>query len=316
MSDWIAGAAARTTRKDIASMASVVSERPGSNFSAGLPGFDRFVWYFFRVSGLMLVLLAGGHLFITHYLNVPSETTFDFVANRWANPLWRLFDFLLLLMALWHGLFGMRTVIIDWVKQGGWRVALTSTTWVIGLIFTAMGTITIFTFDEEAARNNTGPLAGEMWIADVIGFSLFAFAIVTYVVGAALLVYILRHIRLGTRPIYSGDLGQYAWVMHRATGLGILFFLLIHIIDIMLVGLGRDIYDETVHFYANPFLIPMEIALVGAVIYHTLNGLRIMLIDFWARGAKLQKPLFYAAIIGTILLTIPSAIIIIRADFL
>ncbi len=263
----------------------------------------------------MLVLLAGGHLFITHYLNVPSETTFDFVANRWANPLWRLFDFLLLLMALWHGLLGMRTVIIDWVKRNGWRVALTSATWVTGLIFTAMGTITIFTFDEEAARNNTGPLAGEMWIADVIGVSLFAFAVVTYVAGAALVIYIARHISLGTRPIYNGDLGQYAWVMHRATGLGILFFLLVHIVDIMLIGLGRDIYDETVHFYANPFLIPMEIALVGAVIFHTLNGLRILLIDFWERGVHMQKSLFYAAIIGTIILTIPSAVIIIRADF-
>jgi len=154
-----------------------------------------------------------------------------------------------------------------------------------------------------------------MWIADAIGYSLFGFAIVTYVGAIAIGAYFLRHISLGTRPIYRGDIGQYAWVLHRATGLGILFFLLVHIIDIMLIGLGRDIYDETVEFYGNPFLIPMEVALVGALIYHTLNGLRIMLIDFWPRGAHLQKTLFYIAIAGTILLTIPSAVIIFNAEF-
>jgi len=51
-------------------------------------------------------------------------------------------------------LFGMRTVVVDWVRWPGWRVALTSLAWVLGIIFTAMGTLTIFTFDEEAARYN------------------------------------------------------------------------------------------------------------------------------------------------------------------
>ena len=281
-----------------------------------MPGFDRFSWYFFRVSGLLLVVLACGHVFITHYLNVPSETVFDFVANRWANPLWRLFDLLLLIMAVWHGILGMRTVVIDWVKPHGWRLALTSLAWVLGIIFTAMGMLTIFTFDEEAARNNTGPLAGKMWIADAIGYSLFLFAILTYVGMVVILLYVVRHISLGTRPIYRGDLGQYAWILHRATGLNILFFLLVHIVDIMLIGIGRDVYDETVEFYGNKFLIPMEILLVGAVIYHTLNGLRIILIDFWPRAIHLQKQLFWIAIAGSVLLTLPAAWVIIEHEFL
>jgi succinate dehydrogenase cytochrome b556 subunit len=296
-------------------MSTVVSERPGSSVSAGIPGFDRFAWYFFRVSGLLLVVLACGHLFITHYVNVPSDTTFDFVSHRWANPLWRTFDLLLLLMALWHGLLGLRTVIIDVVRSSGWRVALTSLTWVVGLIFTALGIVTIFTFNEAAARDNTGPLSGDLWIADILGGSLYVFAIATYVAGAFLLIYAIRHISLGTRPIYRGDAGQYAWVLHRATGIGILFFLLVHILDIMLIGLGRDIYDKSVEFYGNKFLLPMEIALVGAVIYHTLNGLRIVLIDFWPKGVKHEKALFWAALAGTMLLTIPSAVLIFQAEF-
>ncbi|MCC6673676.1 MAG: hypothetical protein IT339_00655, partial [Thermomicrobiales bacterium] len=58
-------------------MSVVVSERPNSDLNAGIPGSDRLVWYFLRISGLALVILAVGHLLITHFVNVPSETVFD-----------------------------------------------------------------------------------------------------------------------------------------------------------------------------------------------------------------------------------------------
>jgi succinate dehydrogenase / fumarate reductase cytochrome b subunit len=82
----------------------------------------------------------------------------------------------------------------------------------------------------------------------------------------------------------------------------------------MLIGLGAEIYDESVAFYGNVFLLPMEIALVGAVIYHTLNGIRIALIDFWEMGTRRERQLFWAALIGTALLTLPSAVIIFLAE--
>jgi succinate dehydrogenase cytochrome b556 subunit len=297
-------------------MSAVVSERPNSELSAGIPGFDRLVWYFLRVSGLALVILACGHLIITHFLNVPSETVFDFVANRWANPLWRTFDFLLLFFALWHGILGMRLIVIDLVRAPGWRVTLNSLFWVIGIVFFALGTITIFAFDEAQGRANTGPLADAFWVADIIVWSLYIFAVLTYVGALALVVYIARHISLGTRPIYRGDLGQYAWILHRVAGAGILFFLLVHILDIMLIGFGREVYDEAVEVYANAFLIPMEIALVGAVFYHTLNGLRIILINFSKWGLDRQKSLFWAALGITVVLTAISAWIIVAHEFL
>ena len=286
----------------------------GGGYGAAIPGADRLAWYFLRVSGVLLVLLAGGHLFITHYLNVPSETTFEFVANRWANPLWRTFDWLLLLTALWHGIIGLRYSVTDYVRPPGWRVLGHSLIWVLGFVFTALGSITIFTFDEAAARANEGPLAGEFWIADVLGYSLYAFAVVTYLAVPALMLWVLRSYRAGGPPIYAGDPGQYAWVLHRASGIGILFFLLVHIIDIMLIGLGRDVYDDSVEFYGRVELIPMEIALVGAVIYHTLNGLRIILIDFSTMGTRRERQLFWGALAGAVLLTIPSAIIIFAAE--
>src|SRR5215212_6802877 len=170
----------------------LTTERARGGYGASIPGADQLTWYFFRISGLLLVVLALGHLFITHYLNVPSETDFDFVAGRMANPLWRTFDWMLLIVALWHGLMGARISVTDYVRSPGWRVIGHSAIWIFGLLFTLLGTITIVSFDEVAARNNTGPLAGEFWIADVLGWSLFAFAIGTYVGAIALVIYVAK----------------------------------------------------------------------------------------------------------------------------
>ncbi len=295
-------------------MAAISSGRGRVVSGAIIPGADRLAWYFLRISGVALVGFALGHLFITHYLNVPSETTFAFVANRWANPLWRSFDWVLLLAALWHGMVGLRYSVTDFIRKPGWRTVTFAVIFLIGVLWTALGTITIFTFDEAAALANTGPLSGELWIAQVLGYSLFVFAIATYLGIAALIIYIIRSLRSGVVPIYNGDVGQYAWIMHRATGIGTVFFLLVHIVDIMLIGLGANIYNESVEFYGNAFLVPMEIALVGAVVYHTLNGLRILAIDFWEMGTRRERQLFWAAIIGAVVLTLPSAIVILAQE--
>lgn len=271
---------------------------------------DKLGWYFLRISGVLLVLLVGGHLFITHYINVPSETDFDFVAGRMANPLWRTYDILLLFFALWHGLVGFRYALADYIRNHQVRQAAMSLVWIFGVVFSVLGLVTIITFNENDARNNTGPLAGEMWIGNLLGYSLFVFAIITYVAIIALAIWIYQNVRQGRSPIYTGDVGQYAFVMHRATGIGILFFLLIHIVDIMLIGLGRDVYDHTVEFYANPFIIPMEILLVGAVIYHLLNGLRIVAVNFTNSGPSKSTKYFWWVLALSVILTIPSAVII------
>ena len=84
----------------------------------------------------------------------------------------------------------------------------------------------------------------------------------------------------------------------------------------MLIGFGMEVYDEAVAVYGNPFLIPMEIALVGAVFYHTLNGLRILLINFSKWGLDRQKGLFWIAIGITVVLTALSGWIIVAHEFL
>ena len=140
---------------------------------------------------------------------------------------------------------------------------------------------------------------------------LVAIAAATYlaVVGAA--VWAIGSLLRGSLPVYAGDPGQWAWVLHRATGLGVLFFLFVHIVDIMFVGLGPAVYDCTVSFYASPFIVPMEVALVGAVIYHAINGIRLMLFDFTATGVRRERELFYAALALSVLLVLPSVYVIV-----
>lgn len=297
-------------------MAGMTLQRPMAQRTGGI---ELFAWYFLRVSGLALVVLAFGHIFVTHYQNVPSETTSSFVLERWRNLLWRAFDWLLLLAAMTHGLIGLRLSIDDYLHRPGVRVFAQTVLWLLGFVFIGLGTITVFTLDIDIAPNgqavlrDAGVLNDQQWIATLIEGSLVLIAIMTYVGALAFAVWVGTTLARGGAPIYWGDPGQYAWVLHRATGIGVLFFLLVHIVDIALIGLGRDLYNRTVAFYATPFLIPMEIALVGAVIYHALNGIRIVLIDFWKPvGVRLERPLWYAMMVLTVLLTLPSGIILVR----
>ena len=87
-------------------------------------------------------------------------------------------------------------------------------------------------------------------------------------------------------PLYKGTpAGQWSWIAHRVTGVGILLFLFAHIVDTALVGWGPDAYNRVVSVYHHPIVQIMELGLVGAVIYHALNGLRVMVIDFWPKAS-------------------------------
>ncbi len=292
-------------------MAATTTDQMRSSSSSGLvTGTERAFWYFLRISGLVLLVFVFIHLFLTHYVNVPSETTFNYVAARWSNPLWRSFSILMLLAAVWHGMIGLRMVLTDLIGSKRGRLIAYAACWFTGIAFTVLGIVTVLAFDEEAARNNTGPLADAMWLGDLIGYSLYVFAAAIYVGVILLAVWVVQNLRDDRVPVYRGDVGQYAWVLHRATGVGVVFFLLVHVIDIMLVGLGSDVYDHTVGFYANWFIVPMEIMLVGAVIYHTLNGLRVIAVNFTSSGPVKEARAFWWVLAATIILTIPSGIVI------
>src|SRR5438094_10556405 len=83
--------------------------------------------------------------------------------------------------------------------------------------------------------------------------------------------------------LYKGREGQWSWVAHRVTGVAIILFLFAHVVDTALVGWGPTAYNRVVSVYHNPFIRLLELGLVAAAIYHALNGVRIMIIDFWTK---------------------------------
>lgn len=111
--------------------------------------FELWAWLFMRISGILLVILALGHLAIMHVINTVDKIDYQFVADRWAGPwsaVWRTYDALLLVLALVHGLNGVRIVIDDYVSGRAWRVFWMSLLYVGGLFFIVLGTLVIFTF--------------------------------------------------------------------------------------------------------------------------------------------------------------------------
>jgi succinate dehydrogenase / fumarate reductase cytochrome b subunit len=98
-------------------------------------------------------------------------------------------------------------------------------------------------------------------------------------------------------PLYRGTpAGQWSWVAHRVTGVGILLFLFAHVVDTALVGWGPEAYNSVVSVYHHPIVQIMELGLVAAVIFHALNGLRVMIVDFWPRAALYNSKLVFATV--------------------
>lgn len=108
--------------------------------------FETWSWFFMRTSGLALVFLALLHFAITHIINDVAETGIDFVGTRWENPLWRLYDWLLLALGLAHGVNGIRWIIDDYIRHELFCFLAKGTIVSGAALFFLIGTFTIVTF--------------------------------------------------------------------------------------------------------------------------------------------------------------------------
>jgi succinate dehydrogenase / fumarate reductase cytochrome b subunit len=84
------------------------------------------------------------------------------------------------------------------------------------------------------------------------------------------------------------------------------------VVDTALVGWGPSAYNKVVAVYHNPFIRLLELALVGFVIYHALNGIRIMIFDFWPKAADWERQLSFATIGLFLVSMIPITFLIVR----
>ncbi|MAT61247.1 MAG: succinate dehydrogenase, cytochrome b556 subunit [Micrococcales bacterium] len=99
---------------------------------------------------------------------------------------------------------------------------------------------------------------------------------------------------------------MWSWVAHRITGVAVLFFLYVHVLDTALIRVSPDAYDTIIASYKTPLVNLMEVGLVGAVLFHALNGLRVMAVDFWERGPRLQKQMLWVIVGIWLLVMVPG----------
>jgi succinate dehydrogenase / fumarate reductase cytochrome b subunit len=116
-------------------------------------------------------------------------------------------------------------------------------------------------------------------------------------------------------PFYRGGIGQWSWAAHRITGILVLAFLFGHIVDTFAIGFGPELYDKTISLYKQWWFMPIEVALIAATLYHALNGLRIILFDFWPNLALKQRPFAYAQLVLFLIGFTPAAIFMLRHAF-
>ena len=114
-------------------------------------GFELWSWLFMRLSGILLLFLAVGHVLIMHVLDAGVQRVdYDFVVSRWTGAgaaFWRTWDWMMLSLSLLHGINGVRVIIQDYVRRPGWRLAWNWGFAIVGFTLFVLGTIIVFTFN-------------------------------------------------------------------------------------------------------------------------------------------------------------------------
>jgi len=122
---------------------------PRSPYKATKAGnFELNSWLFMRGSGLLLVVLVFGHLYVNLMLGEGIRAIdFGFVAGKWANPFWQVWDLAMLWLAQLHGANGLRTIINDYATKPMTKFTLKALLYFASFLVIALGTLVVFTFD-------------------------------------------------------------------------------------------------------------------------------------------------------------------------
>src|SRR5512142_2063934 len=111
---------------------------------------------------------------------------------------------------------------------------------------------------------------------------------------------------------YRGGEGMLAWAFHRISGIGIWAFILLHVLDIWLASANPPLYDDLLRFYASAPGRLLETVLGAAVLYHALNGLRIIVMDFWPSLTRFHRSMWYASWVVFVAIGLPVTYVIWR----
>ena len=120
---------------------------------------------------------------------------------------------------------------------------------------------------------------------------------------------------MATAPVgtlYRGGQGMWSWVAQRITGIAVFFFLYVHVLDTALVRVSPEAYDIVIATYKTPIVNLLEVGLVGAVLYHALNGLRVIAVDFWSSGPRYQRQMLWVVVGVWAIVMIPGTYYMMR----
>jgi succinate dehydrogenase / fumarate reductase membrane anchor subunit len=110
--------------------------------------FELYSWLFMRGSGVLLIALIFGHLFVNLVTGEGiKQVDFAFIAGKWTNPFWQTWDLLMLWLAELHGVNGVRTIINDYAEKDTTRIVLKTLLALSAALVMFLGTLVIFTFD-------------------------------------------------------------------------------------------------------------------------------------------------------------------------
>ncbi len=92
---------------------------------------------------------------------------------------------------------------------------------------------------------------------------------------------------------YRWHTGYVAWLLNRITGILVIAYLVAHVWVTHHLAEGPRSYGAVMKVLSSPFFSLLEIGLIGVVLYHACNGVRVILVDF-GRGAVTHKRLLWA----------------------
>jgi len=95
--------------------------------------------------------------------------------------------------------------------------------------------------------------------------------------------------------LYKGSPGQWSWLIHRITGVAVILFLFAHVVDTAVIGWGPEAYERVLAVYHNWAVQLLELGLVAAVLYHAINGVKIMVFDFWPETTRHMRGISLAS---------------------
>ena len=94
--------------------------------------------------------------------------------------------------------------------------------------------------------------------------------------------------------MYQLKEGQIAYILHRVTGVAVILFLFVHLVENFFLLMGEEAYNKAIGIYDTWYFRLGEFALIAAVVYHSFNGVRVVVIDFWSQSTKYHKQMWYA----------------------